>query len=153
MIDKTESLKFWTSPKRAFGKTVRCQDSTNISAITLKQYLSHVLTKRDLTVYLSTTSRITLKILTVDMFYHTTTKVLVIQTNWKNMTTKKANTLVILLAADTVKLNSFNESVVSSPDTNIFILSTQHYLTLFPPMGGGGGRANYPPKLVKVSQK
>ena len=55
MIGKTESLKFRTSAKTASGKAVRYQviDSTNICGITLKQFLSHVLTKRDLTVYLS----------------------------------------------------------------------------------------------------
>ena len=55
MIGKTESLKFRTSAKRASGKAVRYQviDSANICGITLKQFLSHVLTKRDLTVYLS----------------------------------------------------------------------------------------------------
>ena len=52
---KMESLKSRTRAKRTSGKAVRYQviDSTNIYSITVKQFLSHGLTKRDLTVYLS----------------------------------------------------------------------------------------------------
>ena len=52
---KTDSLKSRTRVKRTSRKNVRYQviDSTNICGILLKQLLSYVLTKRDLTVYLS----------------------------------------------------------------------------------------------------
>ena len=73
---KTDSLKVRTRVKRTSGKNVRYQviDSTNICGISLKQLLLYVLTKRDLTVYLSKYLEDTLKILTVNMFYHTKTK-------------------------------------------------------------------------------
>ena len=69
---KTKSLKSRTIAKRKSGKAVRYQviDSTNICGITLKQFLSHVLTKRHLTVFYQNISRISLKILTLNMFYH-----------------------------------------------------------------------------------
>ena len=52
---KTDSLKSRTRAKRTSGKNVRYQviDTTNICGISLKQLLSYVLTKWDLTVYLS----------------------------------------------------------------------------------------------------
>ena len=46
---KTESLNSRTRAKRTSGKAVRYQviDSINVCCITKKQFLSHVLTKRD----------------------------------------------------------------------------------------------------------
>ena len=50
-----DSLKSRTRQKRTAGNEIRYQvsDVTNIENITLKQFLSHIDTKQDLTIYLS----------------------------------------------------------------------------------------------------
>ena len=133
---KTEPLKPRTWAKTTFGKTVRYQviDSANICSITLKQLLSHVLTKRDLTVYLSKYLK--------DYFEDSNGQYVLLYEN-KSVSNivgcsnelqehnhEEADTLIILHAVDTAKLNPVSECVVYSPDTDVFLLLIHHYSKL-----------------------
>ena len=131
-----ESLKSRTRAKRTSGKAVRYQviDSTNIYSITVKQFLSHGLTKRDLTVYLSKYLK---------DYFEDSNRPYVLSYGNKSVSNivgysnelqghdyEEADTLLILQGVDTAKLNPFSECVVCSPDTDVFLLLIHHYSKL-----------------------
>ena len=100
----------------------------------MKQFLSHVLTKRDLTVYLSKYLK--------DYFEDSNHQYVLSYEN-KSVSNiagysdelqehdhEEADTLLILHAADTATLNPFSECVAYSPDTDVFPLLIHHYSKL-----------------------
>ena len=100
----------------------------------MKQLLSPVLTKRDLTVYLSKYLK--------DYFEDSNGQYVLLYEN-KSVSNivgcsnelqehnhEEADTLIILHAVDTAKLNPVSECVVYSPDTDVFLLLIHHYSKL-----------------------
>ena len=128
---KAESMKSRTRAKRISRKAVRYQviDSTNICDITLIQLLSHVLTKRDLTVFLSKYLK--------DYFEDSNHQYVLSYENKSVSNTvgysnellehdsDEADTLPIFI--DTAKSNPLSECIVSSPDTDVFVLLIHNY--------------------------
>ena len=133
---KTESLKSRTKAKRTSGKAVRYQvtDSTNIWSITLKQFLSYVLTNRDLTIYLSkylkgypedSNRQYVLSYENKDA-----SNIVSYPNGLQEHDHEEADTLLIVHAVDTAKLNPFSGCVAYSPDTDIFVLLIHHHSKL-----------------------
>ena len=135
---KTESLKSRTRAKRTSGKAVRYQviDSASIYGITLKQFLSHVLTKRDLTVYLSQYLKDYFEDSNRQQALSYETKSVSNIVGYSNELQEhdheEADTLLILHAVDTAKLNPFSKCVVYSPDTECIILTNSSLLKTSP---------------------
>ena len=126
--------------KRTSGNEVRYQvsDVTNIENITLKQFLSHVDTKQDLTTYLT-------KYVKDDLHKrakkYVVTHDLISESNidndaddMKSHDHEEADTPLILQAIDVTKIDPFMECVVYSPDTDVFLLLV-HYSPLLPQVG------------------
>ena len=115
---------------RTSGKTVRYQiDSKNICSITLKQFLSHVLTKKDLTVYLSKYLKDYFEDSNRQYVLSYEKKMLIILLVYSNELQEhyheEADTVLILHAVDIAKLNPFSECVAYSPDTwCIFLINS-----------------------------
>jgi hypothetical protein len=128
-----DSLKERTRKKRTSGKEVRYKVSysTNIANITLKELLSHIETKQQLTEYLakhfiyifsSTNKRYVVS-------YDTLT-----ESNCQELIDgmaihdhEEADTLIILHCLNIARNNPFSECTVYSPDTDVFLLLIHHY--------------------------
>ena len=127
------SLKMQTRKKRTSGIEVRYQisDTTNISAVSLKQLLSHIETKQDLTVYLS---RYVIQALDQHRIKYVVTYDQASYTNTENTHStvnthdhEEADTLIILHCFEIARDDPFTECVVVSPDTDVFLLLVHHY--------------------------
>lgn len=128
-----DSLKERTRKKRTSGKEVRYKvsDSTNIANITLKQLLSHIETKQQLTKYLAKyfieiiTSTNKRYVVTYDKISESN-----IQDSIEDVAThdhEEADTLIVLHCLNIARQNPFSECTVYSPDTDVFLLLIHHY--------------------------
>ena len=116
---------------RVVYSVLRC---TNICCITLKQFLSHVLIKRDLTVYLSKHLKDYFEDSNRQYAYcHTKTSVSNIVGYLNELQEhdhEESDTLLILHAVDTTTLNPLRECVVYYPVTDVFLLLIYNYSKL-----------------------
>ena len=92
----------------------------------MKQFLSHVLTKRDLTFYFEDSNRQYV----LSYKNKSVSNTVGYPNELQEHDPEEANTLLNLHAVDTAKLNPFSECVVSSPETNVFFLLIHHYSKL-----------------------
>ena len=132
-------LKSRTRHKRTPGNEIHYQvsDITNIENITLKQFLSHIDTKQDLTNYLTKYAKDHLhnrrkKYVTHDLTSES--NIANYADDMKSHDHEEADTLLILQAINVAKTDPFAESVVYSPNTDVFLLLV-HYLPLLPQVG------------------
>ena len=127
------SLKSKTREHRTGGIQVRykVEDDTVIAKLTTAQFLSHVETKHELTVYLSKkfVSAFNLENRVYSVVYDT-----VCETNIDNMddsikshTHEEADTLILLYGIDVTKRDSFIELYISCSDTDVFVLLLNFY--------------------------
>lgn len=128
------SLKSRTREKRTSGQGIQYQISANmdISNIPVKQFLSHINTKQELTVFLSGMAK--------DFFlengipyvitYDTLSESNIQDCELTNHDHEEADTLLILQANDVAKTDPFKECVVYSPDTDVFLLLIHFYQSL-----------------------
>ena len=135
-----DSLKARTRHKRTSGNEIRYQvsDVTNIENITLKQFLSHIDTKQDLTNYLTKYAKDHLHnrgkkyVVTHDLTSES--NIVNYADDMKSHDHEEADTLLILQAINIAKTDPFTECVVYSPDTDVFLLLV-HYSPLLPQVG------------------
>lgn len=110
-------------------------DATNIENISLKQFLSHIDTKQELTKYLSTKIISSFKksgtnyVVTCDL--SSESNIEEYRDEMKAHDHEEADTLLILQALDVAKRDPFTECVVYSPDTDVFLLLL-HYSSSLP---------------------
>ena len=131
-----ESLKARTRSKRTSGKEVRYKlsDVTDISNIRLKQLLSHIDTKQDLTIYLSNHTAKALEeinkryVITFDT--KSITNLDQFPEELRRHDHEEADTLLLLHCWDIGRQNTFNECIVYSPDTDVFLLLVHFYESL-----------------------
>jgi len=127
------SLKERTREKRTDGKAVRykIQDSTSIAGIKLKQLLSHIETKSELTKYLAEHSMQSLTAAgkAFVVVYDTTclTNIAEYPDELKQHDQEEADTLIILQAKHVADTNPFSELFIVSPDTDVFLLLIHYY--------------------------
>ena len=127
------SLKGRTRHKRTGGKEVQyvVNNHTNVSNISLKQFLSHIEPKQELTIYLakhfvSVMERIGKKyVVTYDQV--TKTDINEYPRELLQNDHGEADTLIILHAIEVANRNYFCECIISSPDTDIFLLLIHFY--------------------------
>lgn len=131
----TSSLKEKTREKRTAGNEIkyRVSDNTNIANVPLKQFLSHIDTKAELTTYLSekALSRFQNKPNTRFVVVHDT----VAESNFEDFSEdlkkhdhEEADTLIVLHALDASNSNRQVDSLhVFSPDTDVFLLLLNKY--------------------------
>ena len=130
-----ESLKARTRSKRTSGHEVRYQisDNTNISNIQLKQLLSHIDTKQDLTVYLANHTIEALEevgkryVVTYDTLSKTNIDEFADLLKHDH---EEADTLLVLQCWEIARQNPFTECIVYSPDTDVFLLLVHHFESL-----------------------
>ena len=143
-----DSLKARTRKKRTSGKEVnyKVSDSTNISNISLKQLLSHIETKQELTVYLAKYLIDSLEF--INKRYVVTYGQLSksnIHDFTEDMTVhdhEEADTLIVLHCLDVARRDPFAECIVYSPDTDVFLLLIYHYELLSQVLTFRTGRRN-----------
>ena len=131
-----ESLKARTRSKRTSGHEVkyRISDVTNISNISLKQLLSHIDTKQDLTIYLSNHTVEALEeinkryVVTVDTISRTNIEQF--PEDMRQHDHEEADTLLVLHCWDIARHDPFTECTVYSPDTDVFLLLVHHFESL-----------------------
>ena len=131
------SLKGRSQHKRAGGKEVRyvVNNHTNVCNISLKQFLSHIETKQELTIYLakhfvSVMERIGKKyVVTYDQV--TKTNINEYPRELLQNDHGEADTLIILHAIEVANRNHFCECIISSPDTDVFLLLIHFYENSF----------------------
>ena len=115
----------------------KVSDVTNIKHISLKQFLSHIDTKQDLTVYLSKYIAVALEkaekcfVITYDLV--SITNIQNIDENLKSHDHEEADTLLVLHAIDVAKRDPFCKCVIFSPDTDVFLLLV-YYSEVLPQM-------------------
>ena len=138
-----QSLKSRTRSKRTGGYQVRYKvtDTTDISNITLKEFLSHVETKQELTIYLSKMAKLKFESMSQTAaaagkkFEYTLTYDRVSESNIADYQLEahdheEADTLLILQALDIASSNPFTECYIYSPDTDVFLLTIHYYQDL-----------------------
>ena len=156
----TSSLKEKTREKRTAGNKIkyRVSDSTNIANVPLKQFLSHIDTKAELTTYLSekALSHFQKKPNTRFVVVHDT----VAESNFADFSEdlkkhghEEADTLIVLHALDASNSNRHVDSLhVFSPDTDVFLLLLNKYPQLCPSTvfitGRGQTRRQIPLKAI-----
>ena len=100
----------------------------------MKQFLSHVLTKRDLTIYLSKYLKDYCEDSNHQYVLLYKNKSVSNNVGYSNKLQEydqeEADTLLILHAVGTMKFNPFSEWVASSADTDVFLLLIHHYSKL-----------------------
>ena len=136
----TSSLKEKTREKRTAGNEIkyRVSDNTNIANVPLKQFLSHIDTKAELTTYLSQKALTHFQNETSIRFdvIHDT----VAESNFEDFSEdlkkhdhEEADTLIVLHALDASNSNRQVDSLhVISPDTDVFLLLINKYPQLCP---------------------
>lgn len=118
----TGSLKEKTRDKWTAGKHIRyhVNENTNIANISLRQFLSHIDTKAELTTYLSEKS------LSLYQDKSDTKCVVVYGTEVKSSlmthSHEEADTLIVLHALDVSRSNRQADLYIFSPDTDVFLL-------------------------------
>ena len=130
------SLKSRTRRKRISGNDTKYKisDSISIENISLKQFLSNIDTKQELTIYLSKLAISSFE--ARDLKYSITydlCNVSNIESYPDEMKThdhEEADTLLILQALDVAKRNPSTECVIYSPDTDVFLLLIYYYHSL-----------------------
>ena len=132
-----QSLKTRMRKKRTSGSEVKYKIRSNseLGKKSLKQLLTHIETKQALTEYLAEYTMDSLKDssqIAVTFSKQTITNIPDFSPDLRNHDHEEADTLLVLHAIDVVKTNSFNECVVVSPNTNIFLLLL-HYYEVLPP--------------------
>lgn len=108
----------------------KISDNTDISNIPLKQFISHVETKHELTVYLS--KLVQLEFEEINLAY-TITFDRQCESNFVDKFShdhEEADTLLILQALNVAKVAPFIECVIYSPDTDVFLLAIHYYPSL-----------------------
>ena len=131
-----ESLKAQTKRKRTSGKEIRynVSDSTKISSISLKSFLTHIDTKQNLTVYLAERSKIAFGeiykkyVITYNTFSESNLAEILEQMQTHDH--EDANTLMILHCWYVAKRDPFTSCTVYSPDTDVFLLLLHFYPSL-----------------------
>ena len=132
----TCSLKSRTRKKRKSGYEIRYHiaDDTDIANISLKQLLSHIETKQQLTIYLSECVISEFERLGIDyvVSYDSISK-----TNQECLSSEilhhsheEADTLSIMYCWEIARRNPLNQCIVYSPDTDVFLLLIFHYPSL-----------------------
>ena len=131
-----DSLKSRTRSKRTSGNEVKYHIShgTNISNIPLKQLLSHIETKKSLTIYLAQYAKAALN---RQGFKYCVTYDQLSDTNMIDFTEElrshdheEADTLLLLHAIDVAQKDPFRECIMFSPDTDVFLLLLHYYESL-----------------------
>ena len=130
-----QSLKTRTRKKRTSGNEVKYKITSNsdISKKSLKQLLAHIETKQALTEYLAKYTMDSLKDsfqIAVTFSKQTITNIPNLSADLRNHDHEEADTLLVLHAIDVAKTNPFNECVVVSPDTDVFLLLLHYYEVL-----------------------
>ena len=130
------SLKSRTRNDRSIGYIIRYQicDATNIENVTIKEFLSHIKTKQDLTIYLAQKF---MKEFTKLGARYSVTYDLQSQSNIDNYSPEllehdheEADTLLIVEAIDVARNDPFTECYIYSPDTDVLVLLIHHYQML-----------------------
>ena len=130
------SLKAKTRDFRNSGIQVRykVEDDTVISNLSTGQFLSHIGTKHELTIYLSKKliSAFTHAKLKFTVVYDTVceSNILDIDDTFKNHSHEEADTLILLHCMDIAKLDPLRELYISCSDTDVFILLLNFYYRL-----------------------
>ena len=124
----TKSFKNQTRRKRTGKKNFqyKVDDNTSLEKVQLKDFLSHVETKRELTIYLSNYISVVFEAAKMQycVVYETFCK-----TNIRNFNQEllehdqeEADTLLILHSIDACARDAFVQIYVVSPDTDVFLL-------------------------------
>ena len=127
------SLKGSTREKRRMYTPAQdeVQDDTSLKNLTLKTFLSHILTKQDLTVYLGKklAKKFTKEQIAFAVSFNGTTVTNIRSTDPQLLENNReeAYTLLILHTFDVAKQNPFHQLKVVSPDTDVFLLLLAHY--------------------------
>ena len=142
-----QSFKTRARKKKTSGNEVKYKiiSNSHISKKLLKQLLSHIKTKQALTEYLAEYTMDSLKDsfqIAVTFLKQTITNTPKFSTDLINHDHEDADTLLVLHAIDVAKTNPFNECVVVSPDTNVFLLLLHYYEVLAPAILIGTGRGD-----------
>ena len=130
------SLKARTRRHRTSGKEVRYKvcDETKLTHTNLKQFLSHIETKQELTIYLASKA---IDQLSVGEKQFAVTYNTMSTTNIEGLTIdlqlhdhEEADTLLILHSVEVAKRIPFCDCTVYSPDTDVFLLLIYYYQNL-----------------------
>ena len=129
------SLKEQTREKRTKGKVVhfKISDDTKIENYSMKVFLSHIKTKKELTKYLTEKFIDTMESIGKEyvVVYDTICKSNVAVDPWlKSHDHEEADTLIVLYGVDVAKKNPFQDLVVVSPDTDVLLLLIAFYKSL-----------------------
>ena len=127
------SLKSKTRDSRTNGVQIQYKvaDDTQISALDTHQFLSHIDTKHELTIYLANKLKLALDETEINyvIVYDTTC-----ETNIPNLDRSKlshsheeADTLLVLHCLDVAKRNPFQETYVLCSDTDVLLLLLSYY--------------------------
>lgn len=126
-----QSLKSRTRSKRTAGYQVRYKitDTTDISNVSLKQFLSHIETKQELTIYLAKLARFAFESeeITFTITYDRQCESNIPNYRIPNHDHEEADTLLILQAVDIASTNPFMGCCIYSPDTDVFLLAIHYY--------------------------
>lgn len=110
------------------------KDETSIANTSLKQFLSHIDTKQDLTIYLSqkTIEKFNTMGITYVVTYDTmsVTNINQMEIDLKIHDHEEADTLLVLHAIEIAKRIPLCECYIFSPDTDVFLLSINFYESL-----------------------
>ena len=126
----TTSLKGKTREKRTKGTRshIKVSDDTVIQNVSMKTFLSHTETKRELTIYLSQKFISHFEKLKKEYTVCKTNKIL--SSDLCNHDHEEADTLLIHYGIDVAKDDPFQELIVCSPDTDVFLLLISFYKSL-----------------------
>ena len=126
-------LKSRTRKKRTSGCEIQYHIAadTNIANISLKQLLSHRETKQHLTVYLSQYAISEFKRLGIDYVVIfdsiSRTNQECLRAEILHHSHEEADILLIMHCWEIARTNPFNQCIVCSPDTDVFLLLRFHY--------------------------
>ncbi|XP_057308922.1 uncharacterized protein LOC130647177 [Hydractinia symbiolongicarpus] len=123
------SLKARTRKHRTSGNEVRYKvsDNTNISSISLKQFLSHIDTKQALTIYLAKKVMEALSSLHIRYIVTYDTKMESNFVDCRIHDHEEADTALIYNAMNVAQQSPFTSCIVYSPDTDVFLLLIYYY--------------------------
>ena len=127
------SLKEQIREKRTSGKSgcYIVKDSTTLAGLTMKQFLSHIQTKSDLTAYLSEYAIHELANMGRRFVVMFETKSISNIPDYpvelQEHNQEEANTLMLLQASNVCEIDPFTDLYVVSPDTDVFLLLIYFY--------------------------